>query len=230
MYQPASKKRKRSDSKGKGPAPSSSSSSTRYSKIAPSSAELKFLDTSFVDAVVANTASIVEDSICPIVQGYDEDERIGRKVMLKSVTFRYQMTLPEVNQAATPSSGDHLRVILYQDKQTNGAAATASLILESTTNFQSFYNLTDRARFNILYDKTHTLNYMTLTSDAVTKFDQAGRTAAFGTYVKCNVPLEFSGVTGGLSELRTNNIGILLCSNTGVCGFVGNCRIRYTDN
>ena len=95
----------------------------------------------------------------------------------------------------------------------------------------SFRNLENSNRFHILYDKTW----------AVTQ--QAGATSStyfveknFQAYIKCNIPLEFSGATGGLSEIRSNNLLTLAISEYDSGGgetaptVEYHSRLRYKDN
>ena len=64
-----------------------------------------------------------------------------------------------------------------------------------------------------------------------------GTTFAFGEAVRSwkmnkrvNIPLEFSGTTGVIGELKVNNIGVLVISAAGAVKMDYVCRIRYSDN
>jgi len=54
----------------------------------------------------------------------------------------------------------------------------------------------------------------------------------FEMYKKCNIPIEYSGTTGAITEIRSNNI-FLLASSDGqaddLVTMVGNCRVRFSD-
>ncbi len=202
-----------------------------YGRFGPTSnaPELKFLDIAVQDAVVATTASILLDSMVKVPQGTTESTRIGRKCTLKSIGFRYHMTLA----AATASNAttDTVRIIIYHDKQCNGAVAATTAILEDATDFQSFNNLANKNRFRTLMDRTHTLVCHSGSGRGSTD------TLAFGEdlinehfYKKCNIPIEYDSTAGAITEIRSNNIGILLIASTGVTGFVGQVRIRFSDN
>lgn len=192
--------------------------------------EWKFHDISMVDSVVSATASIVEDSCCAIAQGITESQRIGRKCTLKSINFRYQVNLPEKNDVASANAGDNVRVILYQDRQCNGAAIATTDLLESGTNYQSFNNLANSGRFRVLMDRTHTINYQTMTADALNNFEHARVVSSHSWYKSCSIPIEFSSTTGAISEITCNNIGVLVVSSDGVAEFIGNMRVRFSDN
>ncbi len=199
----------------------------RYSGIR-SAGELKFHDTTLVDAVVAAAGGIL-NSVNLIPQGVTEVQRIGRKCTLKSFWWRYELSLPEQDAQTTPESGDSVRMIVYQDKQTNGATAVLADILEATVSIQSFRNLANQGRFIILCDKIHSINYAGLASDGAGVVSQAAVSREYTLYKKLNVPIEFDSTTGAITEIRSNNIGILLISTNGVVGFNSKIRLRFSD-
>lgn len=199
-----------------------------YGRFSGRGGELKFLDSTIVDAIVA-TAGSIEDSINLVAQGVTESERIGRKCVLKSVSWRYKVDLPEQDAQGTPGAGDTLRIIMFLDKQANGATAAITDVLETATH-QSFYNLANQNRFSILCDKLHNINYAGLASDGAGVVSQALVIQNKTFYKKLDLPIEFSGTTGAITEIRSNNIGVILISDRGVCGFSSQIRIRFADS
>lgn len=192
--------------------------------------ELKFHDVQVDDSIVAAGSNIANAGTVNVIpQGVKENERIGRKAIIKSINWRYRVTIPENDALATPGAGDTIRVILYLDKQCNGAAATGALILEDATNHLSFNNLANKDRFFILMDRIHNLNYETLASDEAAKVSSAEVGFNFSFYKKCELPIEFNSVTGAITEIRSNNIGVLLVGFAGTGGFESLIRLRYTD-
>ena len=139
------------------------------------------------------------------------------------------MELPIRDAVATPQSSDTVRMIMYLDKQANGAAAAVTDILESA-DWQSFNNLSNSGRFITLMDKSVILNYQNLASDGggVVSSTNTAREGAF--YKMCNIPLEFSATTGAMGEIRSNNIGVLLISANGQAKFESKIRLRFSDN
>ncbi len=193
----------------------------------PRGGELKFFDVDIDDAVVAATA--ITDSVNKIAQGITEVTRIGRKCTIKSIHWRYQITLPEQDAVADPALGDTLRVILYVDKQCNGATIAATDLLE-TANFQSFRNLANSGRFNILCDKTHSINYTAMASDGAGLVSQSAVNLNYVFNKRLDVPIEFNAAAGAITEIRSNNIGVLLTTGNGLCGFFSAMRLRFSDN
>ncbi len=198
-----------------------------YGRYSGRNAELKFHDVDLNDAVVSNTAAVTP-TINIIAQGVTESQRIGRKCTIKSINWRYYITLPLQDAVALPVTGDTLRMILYLDKQANGATATSAGILESD-DWQSFRNLANSGRFQVLLDKDHTINYRCMNSDGAGLTSQSQVVTLGSFYKKCNIPVEFDSTTGAITEIRSNNIGLLLISSQGICGFESKFRLRFSD-
>ncbi len=193
----------------------------------PTAGELKFHDVDLDDAVVAAAGTIVA-SINLIPQGVTEITRIGRLCRLARIGWRYHYSLPTQDAQALPATGDILRMVLYKDKQSNGATATVTGILESA-DYQSFNNLANQRRFMILMDRTVSINYDSLASDGAGIVSSNAQIRAGAFYKTCNIPLEFDGATGAITELRSDNLGVLLISKNGICGFNSKFRLRFKD-
>jgi hypothetical protein len=195
-----------------------------YYKGGSAGNELKFHDLDINDAGIAQGGTIAEDSCLTIAQGDGESERIGRKCTVKSVNWRFAITLPSTGtQAATT---DVVRVILYLDKQTNGATAGVTDILESD-DFQSFNNLANKSRFRTLLDRTYDMNVEGAGAGA--SWASSAKTITDSFYLSCNLPIEYdnSATTGAIATMRSNNIGVLLLSESGLCAFESKMRVRF---
>jgi len=148
--------------------------------------------------------------------------------VIKNVMLRGQMKLGLADQVAETS--DRCRVVVYLDKQCNGATAGVTDILESG-DVDSFNNLANRSRFTILMDKVMGFDLQGgVATGAAYSFGQ--RVKPFQWFKTCNIPIEFdnSATTGAITTIRSNNIGVLAVTDAGLAetGYV--CRIRYTDN
>lgn len=187
--------------------------------------EKKYLDTTKASTTVTTAGLILNVSLNLIPQDTTESGRIGRKVIIKNLYLHGQIILPSTNTAA--STSDIIRIIYYIDKQCNGATAQVTDIL-TTADFRSFRNLANQERFIILKDKFYDLNAQCQASGtAQTTGDLAFH---IKMYKKLDLPVEFSSTTGAITEIKSNNIGVLAISEGGV-GQVGyTTRIRYTDN
>ncbi len=185
--------------------------------------ELKFHDVDLDDGVVA-AGGTVTPTINILPQGVTEITRVGRKCTITSIGWRYAVNMP-IGTAS--NSVDTVRVIMYQDKQTNGATAAVTDLLESA-DYQAFRNLVNTGRFNVLMDRVHTVNPQGLAGDGTTIDSPAFRIDK--TFFKqCSIPIEFNGANGTIGEIRSNNLGVLLISQAGLAGFESKIRLRFSD-
>ncbi len=194
--------------------------------------ELKFHDIVVDDAIVASAGAIQNGGTINIIaQGVTESERVGRKCSIKKIHWRYTLSMPPVDAQALPAVPDVCRVILYVDKQTNGAPAVVLDILQ-TAQYHSYRNLSQSGRFVILLDRLHQMNHQTGWSDAAGVSSQAGTTMERTYNKNCNIPIEYDDTasTGVLTTIRTNNLGVLLISRNGICGFASTFRLRFSDS
>lgn len=198
-----------------------------YGRYSKRDGELKFHDVDLDDAVVA-AAGTITGTINAIAQGVTESTRVGRKCTLKSINWRWRTYAPEADAVANPAQPDIIRIILYLDKQCNGAAAAVTDILE-TANYNSFRNLANSGRFTILLDRYVNVNYLTLASDGAGVVSSSENTRAGSYYKRCNIPIEFSSTTGVITEIKSNNLGVCLLSVNGTGGFESKIRLRFSD-
>ncbi len=199
-----------------------------YGRYSAKTGETKFHDFVLDDALIA-TAGTVTPSINLIAEGTTESTRIGRKCRIVGIGWKWTCALNSQDAQATPASGDVARIIMFIDKQANGATAAVTDILE-TANYQSFNNLSNSSRFRTLMDKTVVLNRANMASDGAGVVSNSNNFRAGTFYKKCNIPLEWSGTTGVITELRSNNVGVLLISKAGGMVFDSQVRVRFSDN
>ncbi len=189
--------------------------------------ELKFHDVD--NDTVPTAAGAVVATVNIIPQGITEKTRIGRKCTIRSINWRYVITLSESDAAATPARGDNCRIVMFVDKQCNGATAANTDIFESA-NYQSFRNLANSGRFTILHDKNYTLNRVNMASDGAGLVSSAA-VEREGTFFKqCNIPIEFNAAAGAIGEIRSNNIGTIFFARFALCTFESKIRLRFSDN
>ncbi len=195
--------------------------------------EMKFHDLDIDDALVAQGGTIAQVSCLTIAQGTGESERLGRKCLVKKIGWRFTLSMP--SQTATGNTSDEVRVILYLDKQANGASATVSAAVDgngilATSDFQSFNNLANKGRFLTLMDRTYNLYCPSGGGDGTT-VDFGEQSIADTFYKNCSIPVEYDSslTTGVIATMRTNNIGVLLLSKSGFVNFASKMRVRFMD-
>lgn len=209
----------------------------RFSRAAGN--ELKFYDENKGSTTVYNTAAgtaYLESSMNNIPEGTGQSERLGRKCTVTQAFVRGTITLAAATAAARNSA--KCRVVLVWDKQCNGAAVANAFGANTGAPFEiddinSFRNLENSSRFTILYDKTHTLvaDGAASTAGAYT-FGAVDRNFQI-SLPKLNIPLEFSGATGGIAEIRSNNLVMMAISDATTAADVSIkyiSRLRYKDN
>lgn len=193
--------------------------------------EKKFLDVSVSSALATNGSILNSGSICNVVQGAGESNRIGRKVTLKKIMFKYSVACPALSWTSSKTY-DVVRVIIYHDKQANGATAAVTDILETDT-YHSFNNLANKGRFKILYDKLHTLAPMSVWYDTGGTANKINGYIVEDSFFKnIEIPIEFSGATGAIGEIASNNIGLLVLTLDGTdmqTQMEGQVRLRFED-
>ncbi len=199
-----------------------------YGRYSGDSEELKFHDVDIDDPNIAAGGTVQATSLNLIGQGTTESERIGRKCIIRSINWRFSIVL--TGAAVNTSTSDGVRVMLVLDKQCNGVMPTGNGtdILE-TSNLQSFNNLANKGRFRTLMDRTYDMN---AGSGAGSGF--AADTYTFGEHIvndtffkNVNIPIEFDGTTGVITEVRSNNLVVLLLAQTGLCVFGSTVRLRF---
>ncbi len=189
--------------------------------------EHKFHDLMVIDDTISSTGAVI-NSMNLIAQGVTESTRIGRKCTIRNIAWRFTVDIPEQDAVATPASGDVVRVILFLDKQANGAAIVPSDFLE-IAHYQSFKNLANTSRFKTLMDRSYVLNYNSLASDNAAVVSQSNHFIEDTFFKKCRIPIEFSATAGAITEIRSNNIGVLLVSKAGSGGITSRMRLRFSD-
>ncbi len=191
--------------------------------------EIKFHDLDVDDAVIATGGTIAEDSLITIPEGLGESERIGRKLTVVSLHMNWDILLPFT--ASQTQTSDAVRIIVYLDKQTNGAQPAILDLLE-VADWQSFRNISNSGRFQFLMDRMVSVNASAGSGRGTTD------TLAFGEQEKhfrwnkkVNIPIIYddSVSTGAITSVCCNNIGILTISKGGFAAFGSRIRVRYSD-
>ncbi len=199
-----------------------------YGRYAPSGTELKFHDVNLDDVSVSSSGTVTPTiNIIPI--GTGESDRIGRKCTITAVNWKFRLDLPIRDALALPADLEEVRVVLFLDKQCNGATA-AVLDLIETADVRSYRNLSNSGRFVFLHDKIYSLNYNNLASDGAGLVSSTQKSMSLSVYKKCNIPIEYNSTAGAITEIRSNNLGVLLISANATVGFESRFRLRFSDN
>lgn len=206
-----------------------------------SKTELKFLDVNQPKVVPQPTGTILKDTLFILPQGTGISERIGRNVVVTKIMFQGNLHLAAGAGATDENDIAHdlIRIIVYWDKQCNGGPATPSDILNGNPpNYNAFRNLANTNRFVILADKRVMLNSTSMINDNNVDVDASEirfmtKIKNFQYFLNVNIPIEYGDITGGtegdISEIRSNNVGVLAITKDGIIDITGTYRIRYKE-
>lgn len=134
--------------------------------------EVKQIDTSssqrFTNSYTSSTPGAVGNPILLnwMSQGSSATQHVGRKAVLKSLLFRWQV-VPEVILSTQVPDFAYLRILIVYDRQSNGVYPTSADILNGATAYTAGatvaytgnslplepMNLNNRDRFKVLLDK-----------------------------------------------------------------------------
>ncbi len=126
--------------------------------------EKNYFDSLVTGADIDNTPVIDPLNIIPV--GSAVEQRLGRRVQMASAYIRCNVIPPVVSSGNSPII---CRFMLIYDKQTNGALPAGTDFLDAAT-VHSQLNMENRARFEVLLDKTITLNTTAGVGDGTTNF------------------------------------------------------------
>lgn len=177
-----------------------------------------------IDVQIDASAEIPQNGqMCFIPQGVADNERIGRKLVIKS--FQLRGTLQMGGGVANTSGSVPVYMYVIQDRQTNGAVATPSQVLTGADFSTALVNLDNKRRFRIIKRMVFTIERAVTNANAIQVVDY---------FTTLDIPVEYSGSSGELSEQTTNNLFLMFGTGPSLAfddtiTFKGNTRIRYLD-
>ncbi len=186
----------------------------KVNRIAKSVAmkERKFIDTQIINTAMANTGTITQ--LSNLVQGLTDSTRIGNKITIVGCYLCYMQ-----NSDITTNT----RVLLVQDKQTNGAIYLNSDLLQDATAQDivvSPKNADFKRRFRCYIDK----NYSFSVNGAGTRF--------YKKFIKMNIPMRFDTNVGDITDVQSSSLSLFVVTETVGAGVVNTvfCRVYYIDS
>lgn len=173
--------------------------------------------------------------LCAPIPGSDMTNRIGRKILIKSVYVRgFVGHERAMNLAAIDASGQLPRMILFIDYQPNGAAPAVTDILKETGPVSQL-NLNYRDRFKILCDKQWVVDPFMYSAVATQSYASAANTLKpVKVYKKLNLTTVFNaGTAGTIADIASGALYMFWIGgavagtqdiNASIC-----TRVRYVD-
>lgn len=157
-----------------------------------------------------------------VPEGTGTERRIGRKITVKSVHVRMQLRTGSGTTMTMP-----YRLMLVWDKQANGATATpAELLYLSGSTPYAYNELSNSDRFAILRDTWGVVTKVAAATDLVDE--------VVTWDVPVEIPIEYLGATGVISEVKSNNLILMAFTTNSVVEGHGGIdvisRIRFLDS
>lgn len=168
------------------------------------------------------TSGAVGAPLVGLAQGTSQNQRIGRKIVLKSIQVR---ALVQFAPAAGALGSDFADVYLIKDTAANKLLPVVADCWQSASPNSLLRNLDYGGRFQILKHERFQFDAGAGVSGA---YDPAVRPLDW--FVKVNDLVEINSTLGAFSEFNTCNYYIAMGSSSGFCSIsAGNTRVRYTD-
>lgn len=191
-----------------------------YKRSLPGSVEKKYLD-SDISVNADMTGGVISNGLALVPQGTTDVTRVGNKIVVKNLGIHMQVY--QTDQTTAAYQQGQLRLILFIDKQCNGAVAGVTDILK-TASILSFRNMDQVDRFIILKDKVYTSALVTT---------NAAHTSAASKYYKINknvsFPMHFSSTTGAVTEIKSFNPSVLYITNSSTVRIAAASRAKFID-
>lgn len=190
--------------------------------------ELKYVDVANTNVNLSVVWQVVH--INPIAQGTDNNSRIGRQAMMKSLIFNgnvFNLTTNSLNAF----NGAYCRLVIVYDKQPNspaGSTPPSGLDVFVLNDPNSPLNLNNRDRFEVLMDVRKQVSAFSITAAGVLATGSPYN-SYFKKYRKMNKEIIFSNTGAPLINISTGAVYLYVIADAAVAAFDYYTRIRFTD-
>lgn len=186
-------------------------------------AELKAIDTTASNVALLSGGGVIALNL--VAQGSDYNQRIGRKVVLKSVLLR-------IHVVPTPTvdlpQGDVGRFILAYDAQTNGVSPGVSDLIAGG-DYLAGNNLNYRERFKVIKDWMVPLAATAYNTGILVS--GVPSTRLLTVYKRLNLDTVFNNTGGAVGQIATGGLFLFYDNGLAAGGYQFNLfsRVRFTD-
>lgn len=197
--------------------------------------ELKHVDTMNGLEMVADPGTAQTLLLNGLMQGDTDTSREGRMVKYTSIQFK-----GDIESIATSVDTSKWRFIVFWDKQANGIAPTAAMLLDLTTItpvIYAPYNQKNYTRFKIVHDQRGSISpilVVTTTAGTTTAVGPMSRVITFRKRLtrQANYGL---GNAGTIADISINSLYILALSDSSDASNLGpvinfGIRLNYKDD
>jgi len=204
--------------------------------------ETKFYDTMLVDrAILAPTDASGGEAdpsatsmISTPAQGDTEQNRDGKKIVIKNVQVKGSVQKQTIELGANPPGGQTVFVALVLDTQSNGAQMNSEDCFKNTTADTGsapnvMRNLLFSSRFRVLKSQIFHLD-VPISHFAVDSFSSPGIRREFDWFIPLNLNVNFNaGTTASIANVIDNSLHMICYTNStnGTPLLNYNARIRF---
>jgi len=205
--------------------------------------EKKFYDTALSNHNIAAptdaTGGMCDPSATSMIstptQGDGEQQRDGKRIVIKSVQVTGLIHTSELELQAGPPASTKVFFALVLDTQSNAAQCTSETIFKNTAAAASgavspLRNLLYAARFKVLKSELVDLDCLTTSHVAADAFAMPGKGYVFNWYLPMDLPVNFNaGTTASIANVIDNSLHMVAFTNTNVLlpRITYNARIRF---
>lgn len=179
--------------------------------------EKKFIDLTQATPTAWNSGVILPLSL--MAEGSGPSQRIGLSV--RATSIQANLTIA-INASSLPPNGDiNARVMIFEDKFSNGVLALPAELFVDPTTPTSLLNINFGKRFRIVSDNRVCITYNALLTSQVT------------VYKKLNHHLKFSGNGATIGDVLSGALFMVIihdASSTNAPLVSYSTRFRYIDN
>lgn len=191
-----------------------------------------------VDATCSGAGAVDMQALFAPLQGNGVSNREGNKVLVHKISVKGEINVnPLANQNAG-YQGNHIRIIIVLDTQTNATAAAGNLILGSAPNanqIHAFQSTANFGRFRVLYDKVFKFDNPNFSWDGTNlEYDGLRRYFKFTKKFKKPLLVRFNNTNGGtVADIVDNSFHLYVGrDNQSVqptCSIMYQCRTVFTE-
>jgi len=129
--------------------------------------------------------------LTPMAQGVGKSARVGDEVHLRSLTFKYTITVGAVGLVSVADQYNAVRVVVFKYLEDDGLASPNNNILSaaSANNTLNPINPDYRDQYKVLYDHTHVVFNAPIWNGSAVSW-QHGVGGTYATEVPIKVPLQ----------------------------------------
>ena len=162
----------------------------------------------------------------PVI-GDDIANRTGRKVFVKNIRITGQLNRAASTAGTTGDTPVEVRLVLYQDKQTNATQSQGEDVISSGAAngaINMFQNINNFGRFRILKDKRYILANNRAMAGLTTAFVSNGDRVPFKMNLKINQWVNYNAANGGtIADVIDNSFHLIAMKSDSVTS----CQIQY---